>query len=59
MRDKEGTVTVALWQDMVGQYEKGQKVKISKCRVKLFNGEKKLRTTTSSTCEVRKLLCVV
>lgn len=52
IKDKKDKVCVALWDKMVSTLKVGQLAKISKCKVKLFNGEKKLTTTQSSTLEV-------
>ncbi|KAJ8307576.1 hypothetical protein KUTeg_014871 [Tegillarca granosa] len=40
---------------MVDTLEVGQCIKLSNCRVKLFQDEKKLSTTSSSECETTKI----
>ena len=52
LKDKKGKVWVAMWGKMVSPYQVGNLLKITKCKVKLFNGQKKLSTTQSSTSEV-------
>ncbi|KAJ8307953.1 hypothetical protein KUTeg_014495 [Tegillarca granosa] len=52
LKDKSTKLTLAVWEEMVDSFEVGQKAKFSKCRVRLFNEEKKLSTTTSSASEV-------
>ena len=52
LKDKTGKTKVAIWDKMVDTVEKNQIVKLTNCRVKLFDSEKKLSATTSSECEV-------
>lgn len=52
LKDKSTKLTLAVWEEMVDSFEVGQKAKFTKCRVRLFNEEKKLSTTTSSASEV-------
>jgi hypothetical protein len=52
IKDTDSRATVAVWDSMVNTIEKGECVQITKCRVRLFNGEKRLTTTRSSQCEV-------
>ena len=54
IKDTSGKIKVAVWDTMVGTLDKGQLVTLSKCRVKLFQEEKKLSTTSSTTLEVNK-----
>ncbi|XP_069109299.1 uncharacterized protein [Argopecten irradians] len=51
VKDSSGQGTLAIWEDMVTTINHGELVKITKCRVRLFNGEKKLSTTRQSNCE--------
>ncbi|CAG2215578.1 unnamed protein product [Mytilus edulis] len=52
IKDKTGSIEIALWDRLVGTIEKGQTIAIKKCRVKLFREEKKLNTTFNTTTEV-------
>lgn len=52
LKDTDSSATVAMWDSMVNTLEKGECVQITKCRVRLFNEEKRLTTTRSSQCEV-------
>ena len=45
LKDKKGKVWVAMRGEMVSPYQVGNLLKITKCKVKLFNGQKKLSTT--------------
>ncbi|XP_052079018.1 uncharacterized protein LOC127717284 [Mytilus californianus] len=52
IKDQSGSVTLALGDKHVNKFEKGQIIKVTKCRVKLFNGDKKLSTTRSTNCDI-------
>ena len=52
LKDKTGKTKIAIWDKMVNTVEKNQVIKLSNCRVKLFDAEKKLSATTSTECEV-------
>ncbi|KAJ8303727.1 hypothetical protein KUTeg_018650, partial [Tegillarca granosa] len=52
LKDETGKLKVAIWDKMVDTLSIGQQIKLSKCRVKLFQDEKKLSTTNWSECEV-------
>lgn len=52
LKDIDSHATVAVWDSMVNTIEKGECVQITKCRVRLFNEQKRLTTTRSSQCEV-------
>ncbi|KAJ8309542.1 hypothetical protein KUTeg_014416 [Tegillarca granosa] len=52
LKDQSAKVNCAIWESMVDTLEVGQCIKLSNCRVKLFQDEKKLSTTSSSECEV-------
>ncbi|VDI43346.1 Hypothetical predicted protein [Mytilus galloprovincialis] len=52
LKDSTGKATVAVWDSMVDTIQKGKVINISKCRVRLFNAEKKLSTTKASVLEV-------
>ncbi|VDI28053.1 Hypothetical predicted protein [Mytilus galloprovincialis] len=51
LKDSTGKATVAVWDSMVDTIQKGKVINISKCRVRLFNAEKKLSTTNASVLE--------
>ena len=53
IQDMSGKTTLSLWNEMVDSFEVGQVLKLTKCRVKIFNEEKKLSSTKGSQCEVR------
>ncbi|XP_063436837.1 uncharacterized protein LOC134718273 [Mytilus trossulus] len=40
IKDKTGSIEIALWDRLVGTIEKGQTIEVKKCRVKLFREEK-------------------
>ncbi|KAJ8300309.1 hypothetical protein KUTeg_021828, partial [Tegillarca granosa] len=58
LKDKTGKATVAIWEDMVNTFTSGQFVKLSKCRVRLFNEEKKFSTTTASVIRFFPLMLI-
>ncbi|CAG2233893.1 unnamed protein product [Mytilus edulis] len=51
LKDSTGKATVAVWDSLVDTIQKGKVINISKCRVRLFNAEKKLSTTKASVLE--------
>nr|XP_034321834.1 uncharacterized protein LOC105342641 [Crassostrea gigas] len=51
LKDTDSHATVAVWDKMVNTLQKGECVTITKCRVRLFNEQKRLTTTRSSQCE--------
>lgn len=53
LKDTDSHATVAVWDSMVNTLQKGECVTIKKCRVRLFNEQKRLTTTRSSQCAVR------
>lgn len=52
LKDTDSHATVAVWDKMVNTLQKGECVTITKCRVRLFNEQKRLTTTRSSQCEI-------
>jgi len=52
LKDKTANIKVAVWDNMVGTITTGQLLSLTRCRVRLFNDEKKLSTTLSSIAEV-------
>lgn len=53
LKDKTAKIKVAVWDNMVGTITTGQLLSLTRCRVRLFNDEKKkLSTTLSSIAEV-------
>ncbi|XP_069104360.1 uncharacterized protein [Argopecten irradians] len=52
LKDSTGSSTLAVWGDMVNQFEKGSLVKFPRCRVRLFNKSKRLTTVPGSTYEM-------
>ncbi|CAG2252359.1 unnamed protein product [Mytilus edulis] len=51
LKNSTGKATVAVWDSLVDTIQKGKVINISKCRVRLFNAEKKLSTTKASVLE--------
>ncbi|XP_033751794.1 uncharacterized protein LOC117335727 [Pecten maximus] len=51
LKDKDDKTTVAIWEDLVNTIEKGHILQLTKCKVRLFNDEKRLTTTRGSLCE--------
>uniref|UniRef100_A0A8W8MM39 HIN-200 domain-containing protein n=1 Tax=Magallana gigas TaxID=29159 RepID=A0A8W8MM39_MAGGI len=47
LKDTDSHATVAVWDKMVNTLQKGECVTITKCRVRLFNEQKRLTTTRS------------
>lgn len=51
LKDTDSNATVTVWDKMVNTLQTGECVTITKCRVRLFNEQKRLTTTRSSQCE--------